>query len=195
MKTNDTLILEQDVEIEVLPISDESNGKMCVICLTQFSSGNDLYAHMILDHDGGTFEAEKYKNIGISEQWKRRLELEPNVEIEKRSLNLVEYEKKTIENKKKPFQCEMCASNFATTEEMKSHILFVHERKKTFQFHSGVNPGLNQANKTYQCSDCDLCFITTSSLKKHFYSVHKIDEKGPIQVTNEEGDIDKVRIF
>jgi hypothetical protein len=191
MKKDDPLILEQSVKIEVLPTSDESNSRMCEICLSQFSTGNELYAHMILDHDGGTFEAEKYKNIGISEQWKRRLELEPNVEFEKRSLTIIQFENKSIENKKKPFQCGMCANNFATTEELKSHILFVHERKKTFQFHSRVNPGLNQTNKTYQCSDCDLCFITTSSLKKHFYSVHKIDEKDAIEVTNEEGDVDK----
>ena len=87
MKTNDSLILEQGVEIEVLPISDESNGKMCEICLTQYSTGNDLYAHMILDHDGGTFQARKHENnIDISEQWKKRKKLEPNIEMNSGSL-------------------------------------------------------------------------------------------------------------
>ena len=171
MKTDDSLILEQNVEIQVLPISDERNGKMCEICLTQFSTGNDLYAHMILDHDGGTFQAKKHENnIDISEQWRKRIKLEPNIEI---TSVVTEYEKKPFQSSSKIpfFHCTLCESPFDTTEKLQSHITSVHERKEFFQ-----------------CSDCDLCFMMPTSLKKHSFLVHKRDVKNPFKVTNEEFD-------
>ena len=139
---------------------------------------------MILDHDGGTVEAEKYKNIGISEQWKRRLELEPNVEIEKRSLTLIEYEKKPIENKNKSFQCEMCGSSFVEKNKMKAHIATVHEGKKafecdicasTFARRSSLNQHIatvHEEKKAFQCELCHKEYTDKRNLKYHVTSIH-----------------------
>ena len=125
MKTDDSLILEQNVEIQVLPISDERNGKICEICLTQFSTGNDLYAHMILDHDGGTFQARNYENnIDISEQWRKRTLCENPFDTTEKLQSHIS----SVHERKEFFQCSDCDLCFMMPTSLKRHFSLVHKR-------------------------------------------------------------------
>ena len=61
-----------------------------------------------------------------------------------------------MHEKKKPFQCEICSTWFATNEHVRRHTKEVHEK-----------------NKDHNCHLCNVSFARKSNLTAHILSVHE----------------------
>mgnify|MGYP002051256855 CR=1 FL=1 len=136
----------------------------CEICKTyEFSTENDLYAHMLLDHKG--LKAKKH----YGKKWSS-------------GYTLKDHEK---ENK---FKCLLCALCFSEQCLLENHVKLAHVDKKCesdticsicdidFQQESGLKRHFDKCHSenSVQCPSCDKSFSQKYTLDKHIQSAHEL---------------------
>ena len=90
----------------------------------------------------------------------------------------------SVQEKKKPFKCDMCDYSFSEKGSLKRHIASVHEGKKPFKCDVCSYSASERANLKrhiesvhegikYICVICDKGFSSKSHLNRHVSSVHQ----------------------
>ena len=84
------------------------------------------------------------------------------------------FEDITVQEKRKPYNCETCGKSFSTGGNVKKHIRNVHhEDQKHFKSVKTVQ----EKCKPYNCETCGKTFSTGGNVKKHIRNVHHEDQK------------------
>ena len=141
---------------------NEKNYQTCDLCEKSFSTSENLEAHLYTGH-GKEYKCESCNQSFIYT--------------------------KTLEKHKTKCEilriCEICEKTFYNTENLKGHILTVHEERKdhkcdicdkSFSFAISLKKHINfihEGRKDYECQSCGKSFTTRQSLRNHFQIVHE----------------------
>ena len=91
----------------------------------------------------------------------------------------------SVQEKKKPFKCDMCDYSFSEKGSLKKHIASVHEGKKSFKCDlcdyscshksamSQHTLAVHEGKKPFKCEICDYSSSLKGRVKQHILSVHE----------------------
>ena len=91
----------------------------------------------------------------------------------------------SVHDRKKSFECDICESNFITTQSLKAHIASAHDKgeffhcdtcKSTFPTIKGLcahTKSVHEKKKPHKCAICKSNFATCKALNAHIAKIHK----------------------
>ena len=172
-------------------------------CLNKSVEENNLVSSIETDHVYGANDNEGSENILQSFQIQQEncektepLQCPLQSENNNADKQLLKHQIKSVHNKMKHIQCQLCKKRFRCQSAMTYHKQAVHEKIKPFQcqkcdmsFGRGYHlkrhiKGVHDKIKLFQCQTCKKTFRDLPLLKCHIQGVHKKIKPFYCQVCN-----------